>query len=272
MKKLYILTIMISVLFTGCINPTHPQTIIINGGNAASKTNYVNKIALVCSLTKVDPKAYDGWDGDCPGTDVDANIFVSFLKQYNIPYVKLENKTCTSQNVIKEWNNCLKQLNPNNGLFIFFYSGHGGQVYSTDSTEKDGLDETLCFWDGQFIDDKVWKLINSIPKTSRCFIVTDCCNSGSNYRLPFNLKKSRAKLSARGVEPNLLHIGGCNDGEYSYGSSRGGALTGVLKSKFNKNISYIEWFNSTKSAMKNTQQIPTFAETGKSFKSSKIFE
>lgn len=270
MKKLSILITMSFVLFSGCIKPNNPEPIVINGGNAFTKSNTVDKIALVCNLTKVDPKAYDGWDGDCPGTDVDANIFISFLKQYNIPYVKLENKSCTSSNVIKEWNNCLSQLNPENGLFIFFYSGHGGQVYSSDPSEKDGLDETLCFWDGQFVDDKVWKLLNSIPKTARCFMVTDCCNSGSNYRLPFVMKKP--KLLPRGSEPNLFHIGGCNDGEYSYGSSRGGVLTGVLKAKFDKNISYIEWFERVKSAMKNSEQVPTCAETGISFKTNKIFK
>lgn len=268
MKKILILTMMF--VFNGCIKPLDPETVIINGGDAFSKTNYVKKIALICSLTRVDPKAYDGWNGDCPGTDVDANIFKNMCESYEIPYVKLENDTCTSKNVIKNWYECLNKLDPNNGLFIFFYSGHGGQVGSTDPSEKDGLDETLCFWDGQFIDDHVWNLLNSIPKTARCFMVTDCCNSGTNYRLPFVVKKT--KLTARGAEPNLLHIGGCNDGEYSYGSDRGGVLSGVLKTHFNKDISYIDWFNKTKNSMKNSTQIPTFAETGKSFKNNKIFE
>lgn len=270
MKKIYTIFTLSLLSLCGCIR--NPNNTINNENNSSTKSNLLNKVALICNLTKVDPKAYDGWDGDCPGTDVDANIMVSMCKLYGIPYVKLENEKCTSKNVIKEWNKCVSQLNPTNGLFIFFYSGHGGQVYTTDTSEKDGLDETLCFWDGQFIDDNVWKLINTVPKTARCFMLTDCCNSGSNYRLPFNLKKSRSKLSTRGVEPNLLHIGGCNDGEYSYGSNRGGVLTGVMKSTFNKNITYIEWFNKTKSAMKNSKQVPTFAETGKSFKNTKIFE
>ena len=68
-------------------------------------------------------------------------------------------------------------------MFIFFYSGHGGQVYNPNET--DGCDETLCFWDGQFIDDRVWELLRKMPQEMRCFMVTDCCNSGSNYQLPY---------------------------------------------------------------------------------------
>jgi hypothetical protein len=36
---------------------------------------------------------------------------------------------------------------------VFFVSGHGGQVKDTDGDEEDGLDETLCLWDGQCADD-----------------------------------------------------------------------------------------------------------------------
>lgn len=266
MDKLLLIPFLFTGLFCGCEMPE-------NAINTSTKTNstYQTKIALICNLTKVDPKAYDGWDGDCPGTDVDANIFAKMCEEYKIPYVKLENKQCTINNIVEKWNSCIEQLDPNNGLFIFFYSGHGGQFYSNDKNETDGLDETLCFWDGQFLDDNVWILLNKQPKTTRCFMVTDCCNSGSNYRLPFNLQKSKKKLSSRGAEPNLLHIGGCSDGESSYGSSRGGFLTGHLKSNFNKESTYIEWFDNTKKTMKNSGQTPTFAETGISFKTNKIF-
>jgi len=265
MKKCFLVSILAG-LVCGC----DPQDNI--DYSDIIKTNNVTyaKIALICNLTKVDPKAYDGWDGDCPGTDVDANIFTKMCQDYNIPYIKLENNKCTIDNIVLNWKKCIAQLNPTNGLFIFFYSGHGGQYYS--QTETDGLDETLCFWDGQFLDDNVWILLNLQPKTTRCFMVTDCCNSGTNYRLPFDMKKSMKKLPARGAEPNLLHIGGCSDGESSFGSPRGGFLTGHLKSNFNKNISYVEWFDNTKKSMKGSGQTPTFAETGNSFKTEKIFE
>ena len=274
MKKILIGIICLSIsIVTGCIlldgigDPDKP--IVIDGGDSV-KSNYVKKIALVCSLTKVDPKAYDGWNGDCPGTDIDANIFVNFLKQYNIPYIKLENEQCTLKNVAQNWYKCISMLDPKDGLFIFFYSGHGGQIYS--ATEPDGADETLCLWDGQMLDDNVWYYLNLIPKTCRIFMVTDCCNSGSNYRLPpYNLVREKRK-TARGLEPNLLHYGGCNDGESSYGSSMGGVFTAYLKKTFDTNKTYAGWFNDALNYMNKNQQKPTFAETGTSFKNKKIFE
>jgi hypothetical protein len=235
------------------------------------KTNGVHrKIALICSLTKVDKKAYDGWDGYCPGTDVDARNFANMCSKNNIPYIKIENEQCTGNNIIQLWKTCIESLDKNNGLFIFFYSGHGGQVYS--STEKDRLDETLCLWDGQMRDDTVWQLLNIVPKTCRIFMVTDCCNSGTNFQLPFNLGRTSKKLASRSQEPNMLHYGGCGDSESSYGSSIGGVFTNYLKRNYNENYSYLEWFTVTIEQMKKEKQKPTFAETGISFKDTKIFE
>lgn len=236
------------------------------------KTNGVHsKIALICNLTKVDKNAYDGWDGNCPGTDVDANNFAKLCNDNNIPYVKIENEQCTGRNIIELWKSCVSNLDPNNGLFIFYYSGHGGQVYS--STEKDGLDETLCLWDGQMRDDTVWQLLNIVPKTCRIFMVTDCCNSGTNFQLPYNLKRSLdKKLKSRSQEPNLLHYGGCNDGESSYGSIRGGVFTNYLKKYYDNKLSYIDWFETCLEHMKYETQKPTFMETGTSFKNMKIFK
>jgi hypothetical protein len=232
------------------------------------KTNGTHtKIALICSLTKVDKKYYDGWDGYCPGTDIDAKNFAMMCSRNNIPYIKIENEQCTGENVVNLWKSCVNSLDTNNGLFIFFYSGHGGQVYS--STEKDGLDETLCLWDGQMRDDVVWQLLNLVPKTCRTFMVTDCCNSGTNFQLPFNFGKD---MSSRNKQPNMLHYGGCGDSESSYGSSIGGVFTNYLKKNYNKKYSYIEWFTITIEQMKGQKQKPTFAETGISFKNTKIFE
>lgn len=271
MKKLMILVCsIISISFTGCINDSGCDNCTFSTGTA--KTNITNKIALICSLTKVNPKAYGGWDGACPGTDIDAKNFAELCAKNNIPYIKLENSQCTNQHIKDMWKKCISKLDTKDGLFIFFYSGHGGQVYS--STEKDGLDETLCFWDGEMVDDTVWKLLNSVPKTCRIFMVTDCCNSGSNFQLPYNLERSKKKLKifSRSGEPNMVHFGGCNDGESSYGSNYGGTFTLNLKKYYNPSLTYKQWFDKVLSVMKNSQQVPTFAETGKSFKNTKIFK
>ena len=274
MNKILILCTMVITLLSGCKDITISQPNIDTQDMSKTNNTNISRIALICSLTKVDPKYYDGWDGDCPGTDVDANNFKLLCEDNKIPYIKLENSQCTINNIIKNWTNCISKISKD-GLFIFFYSGHGGQVYNPNET--DGCDETLCFWDGQFVDDRVWELLRKMPQEMRCFMVTDCCNSGSNYQLPYVKKVpynlgSTKESKARGIIPNLLHIGGCNDGEYSYGSNRGGYLTLNLKKNYSKKISYYNWFELTKTSMRNSGQIPTFAETGKSFKHNVIFQ
>jgi metacaspase-1 len=72
-------------------------------------------------------------------------------------------------------------------IFLFTYSGHGGQVpdYSGDEAADnpgDVLDETLCLFDGQLIDDELYVLWAGFPADSRVLVLSDCCHSGSNVK------------------------------------------------------------------------------------------
>lgn len=237
-----------------------------------TNTNHTTRIALICNLVEVDRDSYDGWDGYCPGTDVDADNFAKMCSKNGIPYIKLEDEECTIQRVITSFRYAAAHLNPtnDNNLIIWYYSGHGGQVYNPQ--EKDYLDETLCLWDGQLRDDVVWKLFQELKKNTRIWYVTDCCNSGSNFQMPYNFSRSKPKMFARGSEPRMIHYGGCNDGESSYGSGRGGVFTNILRDNYNEDLSYIEWFKKSKEKTSKTGQVPTYFETGATFKNMKIFK
>lgn len=252
------------------------------------RTNSVesaNRVAVICSLTKVDPKKYGGWDGDCPGTDVDSGIFAAMCDQYGIPYTKLENEQANSENVLSKSVAACDSLGPSGGLLILYFSGHGGQVTSSSKDEEDGLDETICLWDGQLRDKHIWSLLTRVPKNVRVWMVTDCCNSGTNYRKPRDFAKSIRKMArergelrlARGLvrratdeEPHLLHWGGCGDGESSYGSESGGQFTAALVDTFSTRKTYREWFNDAVKRMPKYQS-PTCGETGVSFQDTLIF-
>jgi len=265
------LPLLAAFLVAGCINPV-PQASEDNVTEVIKTNGVLQKAALICNLTKVNASAYDGWSGACPGTDVDAKNFARLCSAQGISYVKLENNQCTSQNIINNFVNLVKGLDPNgkNNLLIFYYSGHGGQLYNPN--EPDGLDETLCFWDGQMRDDVIWKLFQMVPDNTRIWFVTDCCNSGSNYQLPYVFKTKKMKVKKGNNIPRMIHYGGCNDGESSYGSSYGGVFTLYLKKTFNTNLSYKEWFEKAKSGMAGQDQVPTYAETGVSFANDKIFQ
>ncbi len=247
-----------------------------------SRTNLVKTAAVIVSLTEVDPKAYNGWEGDCPGTDIDAAVFTDMCVQFGIPYVKLTNDKATVSGAISAAEAMARRLD--GGLLILFFSGHGGQVYAAATGESDGLDETMCLWDGQLRDDHVWSLLVRLPKNVRVWMVTDCCNSGTNYRKPDFAKaiarraRERGKLRvARGLarraadeEPNLLHWGGCGDGESSFGDDTGGVFTSALVDTFDPRRTYREWFAAAKKRMPRNQT-PTVGETGVSFQDTLIF-
>ena len=92
---------------------------------------------------------------------------------------------------------------PEDGLFIFTYSGHGGQYdkSSTAKDETDGKDEFLCLYDGALIDNDLWVIFNKCK--GRVFFVADCCHSGTIYRLPGDAcRRSLCRFGFQESAPN----------------------------------------------------------------------
>ena len=96
-------------------------------------------------------------------------------------------------------------------VFLFSYSGYGGQApdYSGDEamgTPEDTLDETLCLFDGQLIDDELYVLWADFPLGSRVLVLSDCCHSGTNIKA----RMADAMLAANpspGERPRLMPQG-----------------------------------------------------------------
>lgn len=64
-----------------------------------------------------------------------------------------------------------------NDVFLFFFSGHGGQMHSNDPMERDGLDETLVLYDDQIRDDELGDLLLNVD-SRLSIVVLDACYSG----------------------------------------------------------------------------------------------
>lgn len=99
--------------------------------------------------------------GGCPGADKDSNTMQTLIKQYvdSDHIVKLNNKDATVKAVKDALEAQIAKV-PEDGLFIFTYSGHGGQngKSSVAKNETDGRDEFLCLYDGALIDDDLWEI------------------------------------------------------------------------------------------------------------------
>ena len=64
-------------------------------------------------------------------------------------------------------------------MFVFFYSGHGGQYARTsfEREDPDNLDESIELYDAELLDDDFDQMLSALP-SSRQLIVLDACFSG----------------------------------------------------------------------------------------------
>lgn len=276
MKK--ILSISLAFLFLlGCI--TTPQ--ITDHGS----TSPVKSVAVLVALTQVDPNAYSGWDGYCAGSNTDLDRMIKKCREAGIErVVSLYNKQATAYAVMRQMLLATKALEPSakrgeRPLLIFYYSGHGGAVYDFYRTEKDSMDQTLCLWNGQLLDNLFWDILLKIPKGVRVLHITDTCNSGTNFKLappplsyssiegivagnPDKIFRARNRPGKpENLRCDFIHFGGCADGATSKGNvTYGGIFTYILFENVKSNgKSYYQWFDETKAAMPKINQIPVMS-------------
>jgi len=227
-------------------------------------------------LTKVDPRAYKGWPGKCPGCDIDAWIMQCLITSYDNPCSAIYNEQATLPGIIAAADQALNRL-ATDGLLFLSISGHGSHTRDLNSDEISGQDQQLCLWNTRLTDDDVWLLLNRIRTKRpdvRILMISDTCHSGSNYRgeRPLALAPGLSKRASTGsAEPNLLHFGGCSDSSYSYGSSQGGVFTTALIDAFDLSLTYAQWFAAA-AALMPANQPPVIEHTGTYFGDRLIFK
>lgn len=203
----------------------------------------MSKYALLVGLTEVDPKAYQGWNGKsgCEGCEVDVKNIHKILSRYNFtsPSVSsLLTANATRENLLTNLKKAADTCKAGD-VFVFYYSGHGGQVADINSEEPDKKDETLVCYDGEVIDDDLNKIWVTFREGVRIVMLTDCCNSETNFRsLRINQRDSEdsnLQNIAKHLEEEsamkamLIHIGACSDGASAAGFKRGGLFTQTIK-------------------------------------------
>jgi len=230
--------------------------------------------AICVGLTAVDPAAYQGWAGDCPGCDEDANGFHLLLnKSLSGGAIFLFNSAATWKNVQDDVLAAAATLKRGD-LLVVMMSGHGGQLPDDNGDEADGLDETICLWDGQVRDDEVLKLINKFPAGLRVVLINDQCHSEGNFRSfmrkvqrvvtlgKYGKRKGAVLVKAKtGWDGQLIQFAGCREASYSYGSSTGGTWSQNLLSTFSPTLTWRQWFDKAAAKMPSSQ-VPVWVEYG----------
>lgn len=223
---------------------------------------------LVVGLKYVDSQKYNGWTGrdGCAGCELDVDNISSMLWGQKIRPYQLKTQLATSGNVkfcLTEYANNLQT----GDLLVFYFSGHGGQVPDQSGDETDRQDETLVLYNRHLVDDELNAIWPTFKEGVRIVMISDSCNSGTNYRMARNIPLSEATpivaLSAEArsqMKATMIHMGGCRDGGVSSGWSQGGEFTiQLLKawSRLGSRASYRDLFQAAANAV-TTAQSPAF--------------
>lgn len=127
---------------------------------------------------------YEGEGNDLPLTDEDATKLEQTLRSQgllNASSVTLTNAEGTLAGVRQAFARVAAQAGPDD-VFLFFYSGHGGQEQGQVSAiEPDGMDETLTLYDGDLTDDELARLFGTV-RARLSLAVLDSCFSGGFER------------------------------------------------------------------------------------------
>lgn len=189
-------------------------------------------LALLVGLKSVDSTAYGGWDGrnGCYGCELDVDNMELLLSNAGIYTINiLKTKQATASAILRGIESAASTLSSGD-TFVFYYSGHGGQQPDLDGDETDGHDETLVAYDRELKDDELAKLWPRFAQDVRIVMVSDSCNSGTNYRAMRTIEKATPINfgDIPGMKAAMIHYSGCRDGGTSAGYQQGGAFTMAL--------------------------------------------
>jgi hypothetical protein len=135
-------------------------------------------ISIHIGLNKVDPQAYNGWDGSLAGCVNDALAMQKIADSLGYVSILLLNEEATADRIISEIGQAAWNLEEN-GILLITYSGHGGQIPDANGDEADGKDETWVLYDRQLIDDELYNLWNQFSTGARLVVLSDSCHSGT---------------------------------------------------------------------------------------------
>lgn len=194
-----------------------------------------NALSLLVGLKSVDPTCYNGWDGvaGCWGCELDVDNMGRILTPLGYEVRMLKTAEATRDGILSSLYRASENT-VSGDIFVFYYSGHGGQQPDQNNDEVDGQDETLVAYDREVIDDKVHEALGRFNAGVHVVMISDSCNSGTNYRGRMTVavdEKAIFRPIARkdkrevDIKAQLIHLGGCRDGFGSSGYEGGGAFT-----------------------------------------------
>ncbi len=140
-----------------------------------------NGFALTVGLNAVNPACYEGWSGPLVACEADARDMATVLKSKGFQVTTLLTKQATRDSVLQAVGSAAKTAKPGD-IFVYTNSSHGGQLPDQEGDEPDGLDETICMYDGQVVDDELYAVLEKFVPGVRVLLLSDSCHSGTMAR------------------------------------------------------------------------------------------
>lgn len=228
-------------------------------------------LSLHIGVNEFDPDHY-GYNGYLPLCENDANAMRELAETAGFETRQLLTGAATRNAVLGVISECAARLNSGD-IFLMTNASHGGQIVDGNGDEtSDGLDETMCLFDGQLLDDEIYGAFAQFKAGVRILMVADSCNSATLARAAFGrravvfardeaadsrpvrrISEQTARHTydrnskfyddiienARHVRDNslvdcpVILIGGCEDGQNSFdGSGANGAFTEALLASY----------------------------------------
>jgi hypothetical protein len=126
---------------------------------------------------------YPGAGNDLPECANDAVKIAEALRNQGLTTpereILLTDAQATRANITSALQRVAREARPDD-VFVFFYSGHGGQSDrpSQDRQELDGIDEYLAVYDGPILDDELGRLVDAIRARTTLFALDACFSGG----------------------------------------------------------------------------------------------
>lgn len=141
-------------------------------------------ISLHVGLNRLDPKHYAGWDGKLNACENDARSMEEIAKTMGYrTEIRLSEQG--TRGAVTEFLTMAARDLKSGDMLLLTYSGHGNQVPDLNGDELDGLDETWCLYDGQMIDDELYRMYSALADGVRVLILSDSCHSGTVAKAMF---------------------------------------------------------------------------------------
>jgi metacaspase-1 len=158
-------------------------------------------MALTLGLNSVDPKQYEGWNGELGACENDAQDMAHVAQSRGFKVETLLTNKATRKNVLERISKAATTLKAGD-LFLLTYSGHGGQLPDQNADEDDALDDTWCLYDGELVDDELYAMWSTFAPGVRILVFSDSCYSGTVIKEVLN-KPIRMIRNSMGHIPRI---------------------------------------------------------------------